>query len=230
MSSWGGEIVILFFPLKDWVYPHCMLIFPGQMVCSKAADFSCDNLCGNPLPCGNHYCTYVCHALKNHPSDKSDTSCEKCNLACQKVNASVDSHHLRVLWTDLFVLFFLFILYSVTDFVFLLLILEGCFSTSYTSTFFENINWPDTLVFLLPFFRREILYAHILAPCNAILENAPLARHWLSGHVIVVPWYMFLSATILTACRRKRKLLFVHAKGLAISKFLWISCELVYQE
>ncbi|KAH6827295.1 NF-X1-type zinc finger protein NFXL2 [Perilla frutescens var. hirtella] len=53
------------------------------MVCSISAEFSCENLCGNPLPCGNHYCTYVCHPLKGH-SSKIGESCEVCNLPCEK--------------------------------------------------------------------------------------------------------------------------------------------------
>lgn len=55
------------------------------MLCSNRAEFSCDNLCGNPLPCGNHYCTYVCHPIKDHTSKNGD-SCEVCNLPCEKVN------------------------------------------------------------------------------------------------------------------------------------------------
>ncbi|KAL3837753.1 hypothetical protein ACJIZ3_022344 [Penstemon smallii] len=58
------------------------------MVCSNIAEFSCDNLCGNPLPCGNHYCTYVCHALKSRSSKSAahrvGEACEECTLPCQK--------------------------------------------------------------------------------------------------------------------------------------------------
>ena len=60
-----------------------------QMVCSDKTQFSCDNLCGNPLSCGNHYCTKTCHALKNlsaTPFQKErSNSCEECHLPCQKV-------------------------------------------------------------------------------------------------------------------------------------------------
>ncbi|CAH9069527.1 unnamed protein product [Cuscuta europaea] len=61
-----------------------------MMVCSNVAEFSCDNLCGNPLNCGNHYCTKVCHAVKLIPSSSASEgqsrvdSCEKCTLRCQK--------------------------------------------------------------------------------------------------------------------------------------------------
>ncbi|XP_051138149.1 NF-X1-type zinc finger protein NFXL2 [Andrographis paniculata] len=74
-------------PCSEPVVRQCVGNHIGEertMVCSKATEFSCDNLCGNPLPCGNHYCTYVCHALKIHPSDKIGESCEECNLPCQK--------------------------------------------------------------------------------------------------------------------------------------------------
>ncbi|WCJ19874.1 NF-X1-type zinc finger protein NFXL2 [Euphorbia peplus] len=59
-----------------------------MMVCSDMKLFFCDNLCGNPLPCGNHYCTKTCHALKN-PSTKpmiqqSSEFCEGCRLPCEK--------------------------------------------------------------------------------------------------------------------------------------------------
>lgn len=60
------------------------------MVCSNSTQFSCDNLCGNPLPCTNHYCTKICHALKSqHPSSSLQglsEPCEKCNLPCEKVD------------------------------------------------------------------------------------------------------------------------------------------------
>ena len=59
------------------------------MVCSNITQFSCDNLCGNPLPCTNHYCTKLCHTLKSQPPSSSrkdlSESCEKCNLPCEKV-------------------------------------------------------------------------------------------------------------------------------------------------
>ncbi|KAL0299283.1 UNVERIFIED_CONTAM: NF-X1-type zinc finger protein NFXL2 [Sesamum radiatum] len=82
-------------PCQEVVVRSCVGHHIGAertMVCSNKAEFSCDNLCGNPLPCGNHYCTYVCHPLKSH-SSKSDTyrtgeSCEECNLPCQKEKES----------------------------------------------------------------------------------------------------------------------------------------------
>lgn len=63
--------------------------FLFQMVCSDRATFSCDNLCGNPLACGNHYCTNVCHTLVTSTSKLDSSSraetCEKCTLPCQQV-------------------------------------------------------------------------------------------------------------------------------------------------
>lgn len=69
---------------------HCFNTFSFQMVCSNRAEFSCDNLCGNLLNCGNHYCTKVCHAIKLNHSSASEghgrvEPCEKCTLRCQKV-------------------------------------------------------------------------------------------------------------------------------------------------
>ncbi|CAH8389750.1 unnamed protein product [Eruca vesicaria subsp. sativa] len=57
-----------------------------MMVCSDKTQFACDNLCGNPLPCGNHYCSFTCHPLEIRSSslDKRSESCEKCELRCQK--------------------------------------------------------------------------------------------------------------------------------------------------
>lgn len=54
-----------------------------QMVCSDKSQFSCENLCGNPLPCANHYCTKTCHALENQL--QGSEPCEDCYLPCQKV-------------------------------------------------------------------------------------------------------------------------------------------------
>jgi hypothetical protein len=61
---------------------------PYQMVCSDKSRFSCENLCGNPLPCGNHYCTKTCHPLENRSSTNQSLrseACEDCSLSCQKV-------------------------------------------------------------------------------------------------------------------------------------------------
>ncbi|XP_071934502.1 NF-X1-type zinc finger protein NFXL2-like [Coffea arabica] len=58
-----------------------------MMICSNPAEFSCDNLCGTLLSCGNHYCTKICHALKSDSKSYSSVlaeSCEECNLPCQK--------------------------------------------------------------------------------------------------------------------------------------------------
>ncbi|CAM8943298.1 unnamed protein product [Rhodiola kirilowii] len=54
-----------------------------MMVCSDKTQFSCDNLCGNPIRCGNHFCTKTCHAHKTSQHDKGE-SCEECRLSCQK--------------------------------------------------------------------------------------------------------------------------------------------------
>ncbi|XP_077239189.1 NF-X1-type zinc finger protein NFXL2 isoform X2 [Tasmannia lanceolata] len=71
------------------------------MVCSDRATFSCHNLCGNLLQCGNHYCMKPCHVVKNcsitldtpersqsFPLDSENVgfteSCDECMLPCQK--------------------------------------------------------------------------------------------------------------------------------------------------
>lgn len=59
-----------------------------MIVCSARSEFSCDNLCGNLLMCGNHYCTKSCHAIKSLIPTSGlrgrSESCEDCDLPCQK--------------------------------------------------------------------------------------------------------------------------------------------------
>ncbi|KAH9767104.1 NF-X1-type zinc finger protein NFXL2 [Citrus sinensis] len=78
-------------PCPELIWRSCVGEHIGaerMMVCSDRTQFSCDNLCGNPLPCGNHYCTKYCHALKSQSSlsveKRSAESCEVCSLPCQK--------------------------------------------------------------------------------------------------------------------------------------------------
>ncbi|KAJ4828026.1 hypothetical protein Tsubulata_035105 [Turnera subulata] len=79
-------------PCPEIVWRECVGKHIGaerMMVCSKETMFSCDNLCGNPLPCGNHYCTKICHPLNNHTSTslvqkEKRESCEVCHLPCEK--------------------------------------------------------------------------------------------------------------------------------------------------
>ncbi|KAH9702511.1 NF-X1-type zinc finger protein NFXL2 [Citrus sinensis] len=78
-------------PCPELIWRSCVGEHIGaerMMVCSDRTQFSCDNLCGNPLPCGNHYCTKYCHALKSQSSlsveTRSAESCEVCSLPCQK--------------------------------------------------------------------------------------------------------------------------------------------------
>ncbi|KAH9767110.1 NF-X1-type zinc finger protein NFXL2 [Citrus sinensis] len=70
-------------PCPELIWRSCVGEHIGaerMMVCSDRTQFSCDNLCGNPLPCGNHYCTKYCHALKSQSSlsveKRSAESCE----------------------------------------------------------------------------------------------------------------------------------------------------------
>lgn len=59
-----------------------------KMVCVSKRQFSCENLCGNPLPCGNHYCTKPCHVLETQTGSTHAEPCEECTLPCKKVNLS----------------------------------------------------------------------------------------------------------------------------------------------
>ncbi|KAL0888549.1 hypothetical protein Bca101_012532 [Brassica carinata] len=73
-----------------------------MMVCSDKTQFACDNLCGNPLPCGNHYCSFTCHPLEIRSSsmDKRSESCEKCELRCQKLIMDPVSGRKLIFHTD----------------------------------------------------------------------------------------------------------------------------------
>lgn len=78
-------------PCPELVWSSCVGEHVGEermMVCSNIAEYSCNNLCGNLLPCGNHYCTKVCHALKSQSSSLGRHGrgefCEECDLPCQK--------------------------------------------------------------------------------------------------------------------------------------------------
>lgn len=72
--------------LPSIVFSHFSSV---QMVCSDRKKFSCENLCGNLLPCGNHYCTKTCHALMSQfltsVQNQRGESCEDCHLPCEKV-------------------------------------------------------------------------------------------------------------------------------------------------
>ncbi|XP_061975548.1 NF-X1-type zinc finger protein NFXL2 [Populus nigra] len=79
-------------PCPELVWRPCLGQHIGaerMMVCSNRTQFSCENLCGSPLSCGNHYCTKTCHALKSQSSTslvqyKRSDSCEECHLPCEK--------------------------------------------------------------------------------------------------------------------------------------------------
>ncbi|CAO2161157.1 unnamed protein product [Urochloa humidicola] len=95
-------------PCKEVVLVLCYGQHLGQeraMPCCKWRPFPCQNLCGNPLLCGNHYCTKSCHVLEvplNQPEGEPIASvskentlaepCEQCNLPCQRVREPPCSH------------------------------------------------------------------------------------------------------------------------------------------
>ncbi|KAG5125391.1 hypothetical protein JHK82_032128 [Glycine max] len=81
-------------PCPELVWRSCVGKHIGaerMMVCSDKSQFSCENLCGNPLPCGNHYCTKTCHALENQL--QGSQPCEDCYLSCQKEREPACPHH-----------------------------------------------------------------------------------------------------------------------------------------
>ncbi|KAJ6900154.1 hypothetical protein NC652_026326 [Populus alba x Populus x berolinensis] len=79
-------------PCPELVWRPCLGQHIGaerMIICSNRTQFSCENLCGSPLSCGNHYCTKTCHALKSQSSTslvqhKRSESCEECHLPCEK--------------------------------------------------------------------------------------------------------------------------------------------------
>ncbi|KAK9700013.1 hypothetical protein RND81_08G211100 [Saponaria officinalis] len=86
-------------PCPELVWRSCVgqhFAAEKMMICCDKSQYSCDNLCGNPLACGNHYCTKTCHALQNSSSSsdqrKKGEPCEKCTLSCQKERTPSCSH------------------------------------------------------------------------------------------------------------------------------------------
>ncbi|XP_010920864.2 NF-X1-type zinc finger protein NFXL2 [Elaeis guineensis] len=102
-------------PCQEVVWISCFGQHVGEerpIVCSNKRQFACQNLCGNLLSCGNHYCTKPCHVLKSQqlkldqhercnneqaliPLDAESglaESCEECFLPCQKVRKPSCSH------------------------------------------------------------------------------------------------------------------------------------------
>lgn len=86
-------------PCPELVWRSCVGQHIGadrMMVCSNRMQFSCENLCGNLLPCSNHYCTKTCHALKSQSSTSVQQAgsepCEECNLPCEKERTPACSH------------------------------------------------------------------------------------------------------------------------------------------
>ncbi|OAY70532.1 NF-X1-type zinc finger protein NFXL2 [Ananas comosus] len=106
-------------PCREIVLVSCFGQHIGEerpLVCSTKKPFPCQNLCGNLLPCGNHYCTKSCHVLKSQlfvldHNEKHENShqqesiilpfnaqsplaepCEECYLPCQKDREPSCSH------------------------------------------------------------------------------------------------------------------------------------------
>ncbi|KNA19650.1 hypothetical protein SOVF_059390 [Spinacia oleracea] len=86
-------------PCPELVWRSCLgqhFAAERMMICSKNPQFSCDNLCGSPLACSNHYCTKICHPRQNSSSSSDQRTrgvlCEECTLPCQKKRAPSCSH------------------------------------------------------------------------------------------------------------------------------------------
>ncbi|KAH6756849.1 NF-X1-type zinc finger protein NFXL2 [Perilla frutescens var. hirtella] len=64
--------------------PKCPKPCPVAPLCRHAPNCKPHRCNYGACPlCGNHYCMYVCHPLKEH-SSRIDESCEVCNLLCEK--------------------------------------------------------------------------------------------------------------------------------------------------
>jgi hypothetical protein len=119
----GAERMVCFnYLVAQWIFFFFSFLYVGwltyfgcssfQMVCSNRTQFSCENLCGSPLSCGNHYCTKTCHALKSQSSTslvqhKRSESCEECHLPCEKVINYCDAILLFSIWFFLLPIFFI---------------------------------------------------------------------------------------------------------------------------
>lgn len=188
---WVGVLVLLHYRLlyniSQISNAHlCFSWYIIQMVCSERTLFSCDNLCGNPLSCGNHYCTKTCHALKSQSSTSSTIrggeSCEECTLPCQKViTLSSSSWHLSLMFHGQVLCIFSFL----SDFLWPTLV---------------RCNYQSLIVGKY-IFRRGHANVRIPVPSLAILVNVHHAKFLSSDHVTVVPWCMFSNAYITTPCQ-----------------------------
>lgn len=173
---------LLFFSLCKKLYIYLptdihLSSFSFQMVCSDRTVFSCDNLCGNPLPCGNHYCTKVCHALVSSTKlygSRRPESCEECTLPCQQVLI----YFLSISSVGLTSFFFWGLIQQSILSMICLVALSFWWLHSFISWHFMVCCSGMNYLLLLIIFRKENLLVVIHVPCVVILENAPLAKHW----------------------------------------------------
>ena len=159
------------------------------MPCSKWRPFPCQNLCGNPLLCGNHYCTKSCHVLEVplkqiegdpiasvNKENALAEPCEQCDLPCQRVCYSLS--HIQQVHN--------FGLVCLTK-LNMKKLLHFCMALSLVQDIDSNVC-----------FRLGSLLVHIVALCHAIWVIVHLAKSLLKNHAIVVLWYMLSSVCILT--------------------------------
>lgn len=209
----------------------CFLV---QIVCSSKALFSCDNLCGNPLPCGNHYCTKTCHALISQ-SQKSlaqciGEPCEECHLPCEKVlNIKLFSCSSILSFYDhcLSQFFYTSLGYALKQFI---MVNISCFTWDSSLTI---IIWCWNLLVYIFFeysCRRGSPLACITVLFHVILGSAPLAKCLWNELVTVVLWSMFLSAYTTIACLKRSKCLSVHVVDPVIGNISMITCTFCSHE
>ncbi|KAG9453430.1 hypothetical protein H6P81_006334 [Aristolochia fimbriata] len=82
-------------PCQEVVLRSCLGQHIGAerpMLCSDRSTFSCSNLCGNLLQCGNHYCEKPCHRIVNAESNRPSDNCDECELPCQKERKPLCPH------------------------------------------------------------------------------------------------------------------------------------------
>jgi len=79
---------------RDLPCPNCVVPVPVTCLgnhetcnwpCHTAKISSCGRICGRLLPCENHQCSLMCHAVENAPDElKAGTNCQKCDSGCNK--------------------------------------------------------------------------------------------------------------------------------------------------
>lgn len=53
-----------------------------EMECNVARTLSCEKACNRKLNCGNHFCSLLCHEVKDPENQEQDENCEECQSTC----------------------------------------------------------------------------------------------------------------------------------------------------